>query len=721
MISQIYGGGGNSGALYKNDFIEVFNRGVTPVDLAGWSVQYNSATATTAWSVTPLCATGTCLLQPGQYFLVHEAAGSGGSANLPAPDATGTIAMTAGTGKVALVNNTTALSGACPSGASIADLIGYGSAASTTNFCFEGAGPAAAPGNTTAVFRKGGGCVDTNDNAADSFVHTTVPRNTSSPLSSCAGGRSTDIVVDDVTVTEGNTGAVAATFTVSLLSPSTSTVTVDYRTANGSATEPADYEAVPLTTLTFTPDQISKTVTVMVNGDTIDEPDETFFLNLSNATNAAILDGQGVGTITDDDVPPTLSINDMSTTEGNSGTKLLTFTVSLSAPALTGGVTFDITTADNTATVADNDYIPRSLTNQMIPTGQQSYTFDVTVNGDVNIEANEQFFVNVTNVAGATLVDGQGVGTIQNDDSPVLSINDGSANETNSGTTTFNFTVTSSLPAPAGGITFDIATQDGSATTANNDYVSNSLNSQTIPAGQTTYNFSVTVRGDTIVEPNETFVVNLSNVLNATISDSQGLGTIQNDDTPILVISQVYGGGGNSGAAFLNDFVQIFNRGTSIIDFTITAYSLQYASSAGNFTAANKTDITTGTLVPGQYLLIKLGTSGANGTSFTADITNTGINMSSTDGKVALVVGTALATTAAGCPTAVTVADLLGYGSANCSETTATPSLNATKVATRNGNGCHDTNVNTSDFSVATVNTSSPVPKNSSEPPSPCP
>src|SRR5262249_21666767 len=115
-------------------------------------------------------------------------------------------------------------------------------------------------------------------------------------------------------------------------------------------------------------------------------------------------------------VTPALSINDVSVLEGNSGTTTATFTVSLSTPAGVGGVTFDIATQDNSATVADNDYVARSLTGQSIPAGSQTYMFDVTVNGDTNVEPTETFFVNVTNVSGATISDGQGVGTITNDD-----------------------------------------------------------------------------------------------------------------------------------------------------------------------------------------------------------------------------------------------------------------------------------------------------------------
>src|SRR6187399_526074 len=102
VISQVYGGGGNAGAFYKNDFIEIFNRGTSPVNVTGWSVQYAASTGST-WAVTAL--TGT--IPAGGYYLVQEAAGAGAGASLPTPDATGAIAMSATTGKVALVSSTT--------------------------------------------------------------------------------------------------------------------------------------------------------------------------------------------------------------------------------------------------------------------------------------------------------------------------------------------------------------------------------------------------------------------------------------------------------------------------------------------------------------------------------------------------------------------------------------------------------------------------------------
>lgn len=177
VISQIYGGGGNSGANFTHDFIELFNRGASPVDVNGWSVQYTSA-AGTAWQVTPLSG----VIAPGQYYLVQEAAGGGGLTPLPTPDATGSIAMSATAGKVALVNNAVGLSGSgCPFNANVIDFIGYGGAN-----CFEGAGAAPALSNTTAALRSRSGCRDTNNNSVDFSVSNPNPRNSASPLNSCA-------------------------------------------------------------------------------------------------------------------------------------------------------------------------------------------------------------------------------------------------------------------------------------------------------------------------------------------------------------------------------------------------------------------------------------------------------------------------------------------------------------------------------------------------------
>jgi hypothetical protein len=179
VISQIFGGGGNAGAPFRNDFIEIFNAGNLPTNLGGWSVQYASATAST-WSVTPLTSV---TLAPGQYYLVQESSGGSNGAALPIPDTTGTIAMAAGSGKVVLVRNSTALTTACPSDPNIVDLVGYGSTAN----CFRGSGPAAAPSNTNSILRAAAGCTDARNNVADFALGPPNPRNTNFLLRICTG------------------------------------------------------------------------------------------------------------------------------------------------------------------------------------------------------------------------------------------------------------------------------------------------------------------------------------------------------------------------------------------------------------------------------------------------------------------------------------------------------------------------------------------------------
>lgn len=177
VISQIYGGGGNSGATLTHDFIELFNRSNSPVNLNGWSVQYASSTGAT-WQKTELNGIA---LQPGQYYLVQEAKGSGGTTALPAADTSGAIAMSASNGKVALVNNITPLSGASPSDAGIIDFVGFGTANAA-----EGA-PTPALNNTTAALRLANGCSDSDNNSSDFTTGAPAPRNSASPLAPCGG------------------------------------------------------------------------------------------------------------------------------------------------------------------------------------------------------------------------------------------------------------------------------------------------------------------------------------------------------------------------------------------------------------------------------------------------------------------------------------------------------------------------------------------------------
>jgi uncharacterized repeat protein (TIGR01451 family) len=339
---------------------------------------------------------------------------------------------------------------------------------------------------------------------------------------------SATIAVSPASVAED--GASNLVYTVTLNQASFSSLSVNY-TVGGTATSGTDYAAVT-SPLVIAAGNTTGTITVNPTADATIETDETVSITLAAGTGYTVgVPTSATGTILNDDLP-TLTINDVTLAEGNAGTTNATFTVSLSEPAGPGGVTFDIATANGTAT-AGVDYVANSLTGQTIPAGSSSYTLTVLINGDTLNEPSETFFVNVTNVVNAVVADAQGLGTIVNDDPlPSLSINDVTVVEGDSGTTNAVFTVT--LSAASGQtVSVNYATADGTATQPA-DYTSAS-GTLTFTPGQTTQTITVQVAGETVPEANETFFVNLSGATNATIADNQGVGTITNDDVPVTV------------------------------------------------------------------------------------------------------------------------------------------------------------------------------------------
>ncbi len=354
--------------------------------------------------------------------------------------------------------------------------------------------------------------------------------------------------VNDVTVTEGDSGTASATFTATLSAASGLPVSVNYATANDSAVAPGDFTTAG-GTLDFAAGVTSQTVTVNVNGDLLDEANETFFLDLSGASNATISDSRGVGTITDDDASPTLSVNDVTVTEGNAGTVDATFTVTLSA-ASGRDVSVDYATEDDTARSSASgspppevDYASASGTLAFLA-AQTSRTVTVTVNGGDVDELDETFFLNLSNPVAASIADGQGVGTILDDDPPstveiddVVSMDEDGEN--------LGFTVSrsghSELP-----FTATYTTSDGTAT-AGDDYTA-VTGTVYIAGGDGTGHFDVPVLDDLFDEDAETLTVTLSNPINGTIVDGEGLGTITDDDpTPTLSVDDVTVTEGNSG------------------------------------------------------------------------------------------------------------------------------------------------------------------------------
>ena len=354
----------------------------------------------------------------------------------------------------------------------------------------------------------------TNASIADNRATGTITDDDSPPTMS----------IKDVVLFEGNSGQALATFTVSLSATSGHAVSVTYSTADNTALNGVDYAATS-GTLILAAGTTSKTFTVPFYGDILDEANETFLVNLSNAINASLIDNQALATITDNDATPSLKINDVSVIEGNSGSTNATFIITLSA-ASGQAVSVNFATANSTA-LAGNDYETQSGTLLFAP-GEKTKTIAIAVTGDTLDEANETYFVKLSAATNASIADNSGTGTItDNDAAPTLSINDVTIVEGNSGAITATFTVT--LSAASGQtVTVNYATANNSAV-ASSDYTTTS-GTLTFAAGVVSKTITVSIKGDVLNELDEFFFINLSNPINATIADSQGRGTITDDD-----------------------------------------------------------------------------------------------------------------------------------------------------------------------------------------------
>jgi hypothetical protein len=302
--------------------------------------------------------------------------------------------------------------------------------------------------------------------------------------------------IGSAVIVEGNTGAQNAAVTVSLSKPHSNAVTVDYRTANGTATAGSDYNAVS-GRLTFAKNQMSKTILVPVIGDRAIESNETFFVNLRNAKGARIANGQAVVSIVDNE--PRVSISNVSQVEGASGTTPLNFTVSLSA-AYDQPVTVNYATTDGSA-IAGTDYTAAAGSLVFAP-GETSKTIPVLVNNNPAAGPDTSFFVNVTTPNGyAAITNGVAVGTIL-DREPRISVGD----TYNNYATSFTFTVSLSA-AYDHEVTVNFTTIDGTAV-AGVDYVATS-GTLTFAAGVTTQSITVDVLDQTSIY-DKYFAVQLS-------------------------------------------------------------------------------------------------------------------------------------------------------------------------------------------------------------------
>jgi VCBS repeat-containing protein len=343
------------------------------------------------------------------------------------------------------------------------------------------------------------------------------------------------LTINDVTVNES---AGTATFTVTLSAASGQTVTVNYATADGTAQAGVGLDYTNSTgTVTFTPGQTTRTITVPINNDTIDEPNETFFVNLSGATNATIADSQGIGTIIDNDAVPTIqSVSAASATEGgslvhtitlsNGSSVATTYAYSLGGGTASSGV-------DYNAAVTFSNGVTLSGGILTVPAGVTSFTATIASIQDTIDEPNETY--NLT-VGGVT-----GVGTINDDDAaPTLTVNNISVAEVDNINAVFTVSLSNpSSTAVTVGLSFGGGTAIGGTNFANNtttDYGNNTLmqvstdggatwsasgvNTATFAPGQTSVLVRTAINANTMTEA-QTETFNLT----ATISSGTATGS----------------------------------------------------------------------------------------------------------------------------------------------------------------------------------------------------
>ncbi|MUH01297.1 DUF4347 domain-containing protein, partial [Scytonema sp. UIC 10036] len=340
------------------------------------------------------------------------------------------------------------------------------------------------------------------------------------------------VTINDVTVNESDT----ATLTVNLSNPSSESIIVSYSVTDGTA-EIADedyYVAPGESTITFAPGETSKTITVSTSDDNKFELDEIFQITLTPDSNANLVSkGEGVVTITNDDALPTVTIDDVTSNEGETAT----LTVSLSNPSSQSiDVSYSVT--DGTATTADGDYTAPSESTITFAPGETSKTITVSTSTDNKFEPDETLKVTLATDSNANLgTKKEGVVTISNDDAlPNINISDDvTINE--GGTATF--TLTLSNPSEQL-ITVNYTTSDGSATTTDDDYENLNVSTLTFAPGEISKTITVVTKHDNKFEENETFSIQLSDASNATLVKPQAFIAIANDDaSPSIQIDDV--------------------------------------------------------------------------------------------------------------------------------------------------------------------------------------
>jgi len=428
-------------------------------------------------------------------------------------------------------------------------------------------------------------------------------------------GQTALISVQDLTVTEGDTGTTDFTFIVEMSEIVDAPVSVDFTTSDGTATSGIDFLAAS-NTITFQPGDTQQTVTVTVNTDSTVELDEAFYFTLNPTSLSAsgrdvvISDPAAVGTITNDDTA-TISITDDTVVEGNIGTSNRVYTVTLSQD-VDVDVTLTASTSDDTGLAADDDYLSASQAITFTSGANTPQTLTVPIPGDEKVELDETYLVLLTDLQtqGRDVVlenSGMATGNITNDDSATISIDDLAILEGDSGTTDFVFTVTLSH-AVGVPVSLDFQTNDALAETSDNDYQSNA-GTLVFQVNETSKTITVQVNGDTSSEADQTFTVDLTNLdaqgHDVTITKTTATGTILTDDPGLFVsdASLVEGDGGPAELVFTVSLVDLSGAGDTVVQLDTVDGT---ATAAEDYVAITNHLVTLNALTPEQQVTVSL-------------------------------------------------------------------------------------------------------------------
>jgi len=373
-----------------------------------------------------------------------------------------------------------------------------------------------------------------------------------------------DLTVADAVVLEGKQGTQYLKFNVQLSSSYHADVSFDIATTDIEAQSGSDYTGFAPTAIMIPPGDDVRTIRVPISGDVAVEANETFAFRLENVVGANVIDGDAVGTILNDD-GPLLRISEVGLAEGDAGTRVATFTVAINKVAAEP-VVFDVATRDAGAT-AGSDYVALDRPGESIPAGQLARTFSVTILGDTTVEGNEQIALDLRAVSGATIVDGDGVIDILNDDGPTLSVLDAMRSE---GTDYYShyMPVTVRLSEPAAvDVTYNLWILPGTATA--DDFVSTSAIAGRIPAGSMSETLAIGMKSDSVVEPDETFTMELRGLSGATRFDWRAVGTILNDDGAALYVRNAVVTEGNEGTRIATFVVALSQAQSFPVSYTI--------------------------------------------------------------------------------------------------------------------------------------------------------